>query len=27
METGGGSIRLSSAKGPVRAETGGGSIE
>jgi DUF4097 and DUF4098 domain-containing protein YvlB len=27
METGGGSIRLSSAKGPVKAETGGGCIE
>ena len=27
METGGGSIRLASAKGAVRAETGGGSIE
>jgi hypothetical protein len=27
METGGGSIHLSSAKGPVRVETGGGSLE
>ena len=27
METGGGSLKISSASGPVKAETGGGTIE